>query len=104
MNNDQSIKSVGDAIFLKMASDAAERQLMINRQKEKDKMSASREDIIKTASKEIIDNFGIWEAEAHQQCQMDQSGDFYDVHMMECVSDVISKALRDEAWRTNQHD
>ena len=36
MNNDVSIKAVGDAVFLKMASDAAERQLMINRQRQKE--------------------------------------------------------------------
>lgn len=67
-------------------------------------MSASREDIIRDAAKELIDNFGILEAEAHQQCQMDQSGDFYDVHMMECVADVLNRAFEREKWRCNQTD
>lgn len=67
-------------------------------------MSASKEDIIRDAAKDIINNFDIWEAEAHQQCQIDQCGDFYDAHMLECVTDVLARAFQLEALRTRPCD
>lgn len=65
-------------------------------------MSASQDDIIRDAAKDIVDNFGIWEAEIYQDCQAQQDGDLYEPFMLKCVGDVIRQAIEREARRTCQ--
>ena len=67
-------------------------------------MSKSREDIIQGAAKKILDDFPIWDAEAHQACQAEESGNLYEPFMMQCLIDVIDKAFRDEQVRTQSYD